>query len=1027
MECLLFVFGKRAKRMRLNKLNELIHNSSTQTNLKNARVTVFFKEVKDLENENVEEIPNSKFYLSREVYKNGSSKYFLNGRDINFDALCEILNKKGIDLKHNRFLILQGEVEQISMMKPKATTSGEVGLLEFLEDIIGTTRYVGLIEKLSKDIDELGEIKTQKTNRVKIIKNELDQLEDIKNSSTEYYKKEKELHIFGHLDYLLKRHQLNKQILDYQNKIQTVNNSLSEIDQKIREKFQENSHVIEQHKKIRKEQEILKVKKNELTKLTDDLDEEDKVKRADIENYSKNITKTKNILEKLNKNYSSQSENIQNARTDLPKKEKEINELLFIKKKLDKFINEKEQELFEKTEKIQVKKREVERQIQPYLDKLNQNKFQIEQNNSTINLIGQKLENITNELNLLETKKNDIERANQEKAILSEQLDNKIKQLENSLKESKTILNKANTDLEIKYKNTQNLLGKISEIRNTNQEKINKNTILDALLKAQNEGKLSGIYGRLGDLGVIDSKYDVAVTTACSNLDSIVVETVEHAQRCLDYLKKNNIGRGTFLILEKVAWVESKLRERFYAPHNCERLYDLIKFKNQRLAVAFYFALRDTLVTPDLKTATSVAYGVPRHRVVTVNGELIEISGTMSGGGKPKRGGMSSKEMSEEFSQDYINKLNIDYENLIKDFESAKIERNGLEGRVNNINAQLQESYILKNKTDNELNSLQKAYKEVDKNLNHLRNEHEKYNKEEKKLNELKQSNQELSEKNEQLTEESAELSKELNSIEEEIGKFGGDEFNIKKEELKQMKKRIDTLEKEIHSMKHLTENAPDILDKIKEEIIQKEKIVKEYEGLIENVNKEIGEIENKGLELYGQIEVCNNQINNFDKMFLDKGKEVEELRTLIKKMKDDQEKLKVDIHEINLEIKKLEKNEKLINEDVNKNKKSFKKLVEEFGFIDEFEKEIKILNKKNKSNNSDKMIVDSENIQQESNSNENEAYEEKEIDIDPDSSRRSKQRKTTNHYQKYIDPKYLEYAFKIEELDELSKSVVKL
>ncbi len=321
MESLLFVFGKRAKRMRLNKLNELIHNSATENNFRSARVTIYFKEIKDIEDEKFEDVPDSNFILCREVFKNGSSKYLLNNREIPFDALCEILNKKGIDLKHNRFLILQGEVEQISMMKPKGSTSGEVGLLEFLEDIIGTTRYVALIDKLSKDIDQLSEIKTQKANRVKITKTELDQLEDIKNASTEYYKKEKELHIFGHLDFLIKRHQINRQILDCEAKIQEHENSLGEIDRKIKQKVEENSYIIEEHKKIKREQEVLVNKKNDLTRQTDELDELDKVKRSDIDNYSKNISKAKLALEKLNKNYQNQSENIQNARVELPKKE----------------------------------------------------------------------------------------------------------------------------------------------------------------------------------------------------------------------------------------------------------------------------------------------------------------------------------------------------------------------------------------------------------------------------------------------------------------------------------------------------------------------------------------------------------------------------------------------------------------------------------------------------------------------------------------------------------------------------------
>ena len=41
-----------------------------------------------------------------------------------------LLKGRGIDLDHNRFLILQGEVEQIAMMKPKGVTPGDEGLLE---------------------------------------------------------------------------------------------------------------------------------------------------------------------------------------------------------------------------------------------------------------------------------------------------------------------------------------------------------------------------------------------------------------------------------------------------------------------------------------------------------------------------------------------------------------------------------------------------------------------------------------------------------------------------------------------------------------------------------------------------------------------------------------------------------------------------------------------------------------------------------------------------------------------------------
>ena len=59
------------------------------------------------------------------------------------------MRSHGIDLDNNRFLILQGEVEQIAMMKPKGQTPHEDGLLEYLEDIIGSNRYLEQINEVS--------------------------------------------------------------------------------------------------------------------------------------------------------------------------------------------------------------------------------------------------------------------------------------------------------------------------------------------------------------------------------------------------------------------------------------------------------------------------------------------------------------------------------------------------------------------------------------------------------------------------------------------------------------------------------------------------------------------------------------------------------------------------------------------------------------------------------------------------------------------------------------------------------------
>lgn len=68
-------------------------------------------------------------------------------------------------------------------------------------------------------------------------------------------------------------------------------------------------------------------------------------------------------------------------------------------------------------------------------------------------------------------------------------------------------------------------------------------------------------------------------------------------------------------------------------PSHVKRLFDLIRPSNPKFAPAFYSKVYDTLVAPNLTEAKKVAYGARRWKVVTLDGNVIDISGTMSGGG----------------------------------------------------------------------------------------------------------------------------------------------------------------------------------------------------------------------------------------------------------------------------------------------------------------------------------------------------------------------------------------------------------
>lgn len=140
-------------------------------------------------------VPDSQLVVTRTAFRNNSSKYTINDKTSSFTEVTTLLKGKGIDLDHNRFLILQvgfpsvtlcdasadvysqGEVESIAQMKAKAQNEHEDGLLEYLEDIIGTTKYKEPIEQASLEVEALNEQRGEKMNRLRVVEREKAALE----------------------------------------------------------------------------------------------------------------------------------------------------------------------------------------------------------------------------------------------------------------------------------------------------------------------------------------------------------------------------------------------------------------------------------------------------------------------------------------------------------------------------------------------------------------------------------------------------------------------------------------------------------------------------------------------------------------------------------------------------------------------------------------------------------------------------------------------------------------------------------
>ena len=148
-------------------------------------------------------------------------------------------------------------------------------------------------------------------------------------------------------------------------------------------------------------------------------------------------------------------------------------------------------------------------------------------------------------------------------------------------------------------------------------------------VKAVIEQRLNGVYGTVKELIKVPEKYQIAIEIAAgSHLNDVVVDTDETAEFCIKFLKNERIGRATFLPINKVKprEVEADVIGKKGVVGIASRL---IKFDGKHeKAVEFVFG--NTVVVDMLENARAI--GIGKVRMVTLDGDLIERTGAMTGG-----------------------------------------------------------------------------------------------------------------------------------------------------------------------------------------------------------------------------------------------------------------------------------------------------------------------------------------------------------------------------------------------------------
>ncbi|OQA42010.1 MAG: Chromosome partition protein Smc [Chloroflexi bacterium ADurb.Bin325] len=164
--------------------------------------------------------------------------------------------------------------------------------------------------------------------------------------------------------------------------------------------------------------------------------------------------------------------------------------------------------------------------------------------------------------------------------------------------------------------------------------------VLAAARRPREQAQLSGVLGTLGDLIEVPPELERAVEAALGGrVQDVVVEGWQDAEAAVDYLKRNQAGRATFLPLDTLR--PGRAVDAPRGPGVIGLASALVRFDPQ-IRPAVELALNHTIIVEDLSAARRLLGRSSGATYVTRDGEIVRPSGSVTGGSESRNrdGGM---------------------------------------------------------------------------------------------------------------------------------------------------------------------------------------------------------------------------------------------------------------------------------------------------------------------------------------------------------------------------------------------------
>ena len=416
---------------------------------------------------------------------------------------------------------------------------------------------------------------------------------------------------------------------------------------------------------------------------------------------------------------------------------------------------------------------------------------------------------------------------------------------------------------------------KISFLENLERNLEGFSKSVKTVVNAQSHGKVHGICGPVSRVISVPKEYGVAIETALgSAMQNIVTETDEDAKRAIRYLKSVDGGRATFLPLNTIK--PRELRE-----NGLEDCYGFVGVAanlcscDNKYNGILYSLLGKIVIAEDLNCATTIAKKYSyRFKIVTLDGQVVNAGGSLTGGSLNRNTGLLSRaneietlkkqtavleqkskdaenrsiEISREYSAFEAQLLGsrADLSNLRQDLVRLEAEKRACDNELANAGASVENSM-------NEITNCRRRIEILEKDKNSAKQLLVELNKKifaaEEKVNELTGSRAELTKKREEISLQLQNLRLEIVSSQKDIDALNSDIVFAKSTGNENLERKAE-LNQEIERIKSVILEKTELINSTNAEI---EKLIanqNERSKAIEKINADREQLEKRSAEI---------------------------------------------------------------------------------------------------------------------------------------------------------------------------------